>query len=34
VSTSAEPALEIIDLHVEADGNPILKGLDLAARAG
>src|SRR3954453_24194292 len=34
MTTIDEPVLEIIDLHVEADGNPILKGLDLAARAG
>jgi len=34
MATNDEPVLEIIDLHVEADGNPILKGLDLAARAG
>ena len=34
MTTTDEPVLEIIDLHVEADGNPILKGLDLAARAG
>jgi Fe-S cluster assembly ATP-binding protein len=34
VSTRTEPALEIVDLHVEADGNPILRGLDLAAGAG
>jgi Fe-S cluster assembly ATP-binding protein len=34
VTTSTEPVLEIIDLHVEADGNPILKGVDLSAGAG
>ncbi len=34
VTTTAEPALEIVDLHVEADGHPILRGLDLAAGAG
>ena len=34
VTTTTEAVLEITDLHVEADGNPILKGLDLAAGAG
>jgi Fe-S cluster assembly ATP-binding protein len=34
VSTATEPVLEITDLHVEAEGNLILKGLDLAAGAG
>ena len=34
VSTPPEPALEIIDLHVEADGQPILRGVDLAAGPG
>ncbi len=33
VSTPTEPVLEIVDLHVEADGHPILRGLDLAAGA-
>jgi Fe-S cluster assembly ATP-binding protein len=31
---ATEPVLEIHDLHVEADGHPILTGLDLVARAG
>jgi Fe-S cluster assembly ATP-binding protein len=34
VRTATEPVLEITDLHVEAEGNLILKGLDLAAGAG
>ncbi len=34
VSTPSEPALEIVDLHVEADGQPILRGVDLAAGPG
>jgi Fe-S cluster assembly ATP-binding protein len=34
VTTTPEPVLEIVDLHVEADGNPILRGLDLTAGAG
>ena len=33
-TTTPEPVLEITDLHVEADGNPILRGLTLAAGAG
>ncbi len=33
-TTTPEPVLEITDLHVEADGNPILRGLTLAAAAG
>ncbi len=28
------PDLEIIDLHVEVDGKPILKGIDLVVRSG
>jgi Fe-S cluster assembly ATP-binding protein len=34
VSAPTEPVLEITDLHVEADGNRILRGLTLAAGAG
>jgi Fe-S cluster assembly ATP-binding protein len=34
VATSAEPALEIVDLHVEADGQAILRGVDLTAGPG
>jgi Fe-S cluster assembly ATP-binding protein len=34
VSAPAEPALEITDLHVEADGNQILRGLTLTAGPG
>ena len=30
----SEPVLEIEDLHVEADGAPILRGLTLRAGAG
>ncbi len=33
-TTPPEPVLEITDLHVQADGNPILRGLTLVARAG
>jgi Fe-S cluster assembly ATP-binding protein len=33
-TTTPEPVLEITDLHVEADGNPILRGLTLVAAAG
>jgi Fe-S cluster assembly ATP-binding protein len=34
VTTPPEPVLEITDLHVEADGNEILRGVDLTAGAG
>ena len=32
--TLEPPVLEIDDLHVEAEGHPILTGLTLAVRAG
>jgi len=34
VSTTPQPSLEIIDLHVEADGQPILRGVDLRVGPG
>jgi Fe-S cluster assembly ATP-binding protein len=34
VTDAPAPLLEIDDLHVDADGNPILNGLSLAARTG
>ncbi len=34
VTTPNEPALEIEDLHVEADGHPILRGLTLSVDPG
>ncbi len=30
----SEPVLEIVDLHVEVDGHPIVRGLDLVTHAG
>jgi Fe-S cluster assembly ATP-binding protein len=34
VTSTPEPALEISDLHVEVDGQPILRGVDLSAGPG